>query len=135
MRFGLFLVFAVVSISLAACGVEQAVKDPEEIKRVGNMVSGTSSGDEQFPIQGFIIFVKDSERYVLIRDEDFHQEDSNLSLKEIQGKYRDIMFLNLECPVPNNLKSGQKVAIGVSKILESYPPRVFVNEIIIVENR
>ncbi|CEG26224.1 YobA family protein [Bacillus sp. B-jedd] len=131
MKFVLFIAIVAIAFLLAACGEKQSGGNQDGYSN--NSTPSNNERQHQEPIQGYILFVKDSERYILIRDKYFDTEDINLPLKEIQRKYKDIMFLTIEANKPKNLKSGQKVIIGVNKILESYPPIAIVTKIEIVE--
>ncbi|WP_066303946.1 DUF3221 domain-containing protein [Bacillus sp. FJAT-29814] len=105
-----------------------------EIEQVNND-NGTATQGKivDGKIQGYIVFLKDSDITILISDKNFNIIDMNLSLKELQVKYNDLMLLILD-EVPLDIKSGEKVKIGFSKILESYPPKVEVTEIVRMDN-
>lgn len=85
------------------------------------------------PLQGYIVFLKETDRTILIRDENFNIQDINLPLKELQDRYNDIMILIVD-EIPKDIISGGKVKLGVSKILESNPPKVFVTKIVRIDD-
>lgn len=112
------------SFTLTACEEAQVDKD-NEIVNQGNIETGQ--------IQGYIVFLKDSDGTILIRDENFNIQDMNLPLKELQGNYNDIMLLIVD-EIPKNIKSGQKVKLGFCKILESDPSKVVVTKIVKIDD-
>lgn len=116
----IWIVFVVFAFTLTACDAKQAEKD-NEIANQGKI--------KKEQIQGYIVFLKPSDKDILIRDENFNIQDMNLPLKDLQVKYNDIMLLIVD-EIPKNIKSGEKVKLEVSKILESSPPKVFVTKII-----
>ncbi|WP_238579199.1 DUF3221 domain-containing protein [Neobacillus niacini] len=84
------------------------------------------------PLQGYIVFLKETDITILIRDENFNIQDIDLPLKELQDRYNDIMILIVD-KIPKDIISGGKVKLGVSKILESDPPKVFVTKIVRID--
>ncbi|PLR75672.1 hypothetical protein CU633_19780 [Bacillus sp. V3-13] len=124
MKHILLIVFLALGFTLTGCG-EKHVENENDL--------ANEQHTEGSQIQGYIVFIRDSERTILVRDENFNIQDINLPLKELQKKYEDIMLLVVE-ERPNHIKSGQKVEVGWSKILESDPPQVVVTRIEKIEN-
>lgn len=112
------------AFTLTACEEEQVDKDNGKVNQ-GNIEKGQ--------IQGYIVFHKESDITILIRDENFNIQDMNLPLKELQVNYNDIMLLIVD-ESPKNIKSGQKVKLGFCKILESDPPKVVVTKIVKIDD-
>lgn len=116
--------FAALAFTLTACEEKLVDKD-----------NGTASQGKmkKEQIQGYIVFLKESDRAILIRDENFNIQDINLPLKELQVKYNDIMLLNVD-EITKDINSGEKAKLGVSKILESDPPKVVVTKIVRIDD-
>ncbi|WP_404292518.1 hypothetical protein LG276_18990 [Cytobacillus kochii] len=66
------------------------------------------------------------EEKILTEDGNFHAKDIHLDMDELQAKYQ-IVLLHMESPLLlEGIVSGDQVAIGYSRMLESYPPKALV---------
>lgn len=98
-----------------------------------NFKNGAQDNDTSSrKLEGYIVF---TDSVLLIEDPNFNQEDIHLTVKELRKKYRRISFLHdISDSQKKHIKSGQKVRITARMILESYPAKVYVSKIEIIEN-
>ncbi|WP_431802333.1 DUF3221 domain-containing protein [Halobacillus andaensis] len=76
--------------------------------------------------EGYILLNSDT----LVADSDFEVEDINLERKRLQQKYESIILLRYEDPsMLQGIKSGDKVKLHYSLILESNPPKATVSKV------
>ncbi|MDM5209067.1 hypothetical protein [Cytobacillus kochii] len=82
----------------------------------------TSSCEKKSELVGHIYI----EEKILIEDGNLHAKDIHLDMDELQAKYQ-IVLLHIESPLLlEGIVSGDQVAIGYSRMLESYPPIALV---------
>ncbi|WP_159462116.1 DUF3221 domain-containing protein [Halobacillus sp. Marseille-P3879] len=94
----------------------------EDIDEIGREVP---DGEYRFN-EGYILVNSDT----LVADSDFEVEHINLEIKGLQKKYESIVLLRYEDPsMLQGIKSGDKVKLQYSLILESNPPKATVSKI------
>lgn len=120
---------------MASCSDESRLNESKNGLGTQNNISEDIPDDTQDSdnMEGFIVFTETND--LLIEDPDFNQKDIRLSVRDLQRKYHGISFLyEISDSQKKYIKSGQKVRIGARLILESYPAKVYVTEIEVIEN-
>lgn len=127
-----------VVLTMASCSGETKLNPNNVLDRQNNFSDDIpddvqDSNDNPGEMEGYIIFTETDA--ILIEDSDFNQKDIHLSVRELQRKYHSISFLyEISDSQKEYIKSGQKVRVGARLILESYPAKVYVTEIEVIEN-
>lgn len=126
-------------LTLASCSGVKNINDPKNsLDRQGKISEDipdhTKDNNRNSGMEGYIVF---SEPYILlIEDPNFNQADIHLSVKELQRNYKEISFLyKISESQKKQLQSGQKVKIDAQMILESYPAKVYVSKIEVIDNQ